>query len=51
MTDTMNLAATGGNILGPRSVAYTAKLEKALNWVKCTLIFLYINIITKFEIK
>ena len=47
----------GGNVLGPKSVARIAKLEKQrlknspLHWVKCTLSFLYINIITKFKNK
>jgi large subunit ribosomal protein L7Ae len=41
----------GGNILGPKSVACIAELEKKrlknlpLHWVKCTLSFLYIDII------
>jgi hypothetical protein len=47
----------GGNVLGPKSVVRVAKLEKQrlknspLNWVKCALSFLYVNIITKLKKK
>jgi large subunit ribosomal protein L7Ae len=47
-----------GGILGPKSVAHTAKLERqklknsSLNWVKCALLSsLYINIVTKLKNK
>lgn len=45
----------GGSVLGPKSVAHTAKLKwqrlknLPLNWIKCILSFLYINIITKLK--